>query len=150
MELLDIIKEDTVFLGLEAANREECVAAMLAGMEKAGLVKDAAAYLNALNEREAKGTTAIGFGVAIPHGKSDGMAAPGLAFAQLKTSIDWNSLDGSPVQLVFMIGVPMEAAGDEHIKILIALSRKLIHADFREKLLAVQSKQELFQVLQGI
>ncbi|SDE51089.1 PTS sugar transporter subunit IIA [Sporomusa acidovorans] len=150
MEILTIIKDETVFLELNAASREECLQVMIDGMEKAGFVRDKAAYLAAVNEREQKGSTGIGFGVAIPHGKSSGIVSAGLAFARLANPIDWNSLDGKPVQIVFLIGVSDQDAGNEHMKILIALSRKLIHEDFRKKLLAANSSAELYEVLQSI
>lgn len=150
MEILDIIKDETVFLGLDVATREECLQAMVDGMEKAGFVNDKAAYLATVNERENKGSTGIGFGVAIPHGKSSGVVSAGLAFARLAKPIDWNSLDGKPVQIVFLIGVPEKDAGNEHLKILIALSKKLIHEDFRQKLLAINSAAELYTVLQSV
>lgn len=150
MDILNIIKDETVFLELDSSSREECLQVMIDGMEKAGFVNDKAAYLTTVNEREEKGSTGIGFGVAIPHGKSSGVASAGLAFARLAKPIDWNSLDGNPVQIVFLIGVPEKDAGNEHIKILIALSRKLIHEEFRKKLLAVNSSAELYAILQSI
>jgi len=150
VEILNIIKEETVFLELDASSRGECLQVMINGMEKAGFVSDKAVYLAAVNEREQKGSTGIGFGVAIPHGKSSGVAATGLAFARLANPVEWNSLDGKPVQIIFLIGVPDKDAGNEHMKILIALSRKLIHEDFRKKLLAVNSSAELYAVLQSI
>ncbi|CQR73064.1 PTS system mannose-specific EIIBCA component [Sporomusa ovata DSM 2662] len=150
MEIVNIIKEETVFLELNASSRDECLQVMIDGMEKAGFVNDKAVYLAAVNEREQKGSTGIGFGVAIPHGKSSGVAAAGLAFARLTNPVEWNSLDGKPVQIIFLIGVPDKDAGNEHMKILIALSRKLIHEDFRKTLLAVNSPAELYAVLKSI
>jgi len=150
MEILNMIKEDTIFIGLDVSSREECIQAMIDGMGKAGFVNNKAIYLEAVNAREQKGSTGVGFGVAIPHGKSSGVVSPGLAFACLQQPIDWNSLDGKPVQIVFMIGVPEKDAGNEHLKILIAISRKLIHEDFRNKLLAVNSSAELYAILESI
>ncbi len=150
MDILNIIKDETIFIGLDAENREECLQKMVDGMEKAGFVSDKKVYLATVHEREQKGSTGVGFGVAIPHGKSDGVASAGLAFARLAKPVDWNSLDGKPVQVVFLIGVPEKDAGNEHIKILIAISRKLVHEEFRKKLLAVNSSSELYEVLQSI
>ena len=150
MEISNILKEETVNLELAVSSQAECLRVMIESMEKAGFVNDKAVYLAAVNEREQKGSTGIGFGVAIPHGKSSGVVAAGLAFARLAKPIEWNSLDGNPVQIVFLIGVPEKDAGNEHMKILIALSRKLIHEDFRKKLLAVNSAAELYAVLQSI
>lgn len=150
MDILNIIKDETVFLELDAASREECLEVMIGGMEKAGFVIDKNVFLKTVNEREEKGTTGIGFGVAIPHGKSSGIASAGLGFARLVKPVDWNSLDEKPVEIVFLIGVPEKEAGNEHIQILIALSRKLIHEEFRKKLLTVNSTAELYEVLQSI
>ncbi|SMC52692.1 PTS sugar transporter subunit IIA [Sporomusa malonica] len=150
MEILNILKDETVFLELDASSRDECLRVMIDGMEKAGFVSDKDAYLATVNEREQKGSTGIGFGVAIPHGKSSGVASAGLAFARLAQPVEWNSLDGNPVQIVFLIGVPEKDAGNEHMKILIALSRKLIHEDFRKKLLMINSSAELYEVLQSL
>ena len=150
MEIANLIKAETIFINPDVSSRKECLQVMIDGMEKAGFVNDKAAYLATVNEREQKGSTGIGFGVAIPHGKSSGVASTGLAFARLAKPIDWNSLDDNPVEIVFLIGVPENDAGNEHMKILIALSRKLIHEDFRKKLLAVNSSAELYAVLQAI
>ena len=147
---INLIKDETVFLGLQAASREECLQLMSDGMVRAGFVADKSVYLQDVNAREQKGSTGIGFGVAIPHGKSGGVVSAGLAFARLAKPVEWNSLDGKPVEIVFLIGVPEEDNGNEHIKILVALSRRLIHAEFRQKLLAVNSSAELYAVLQSI
>ena len=101
-------------------------------------------------DREKTGSTGIGFGVAIPHGKSAGVSKPGLAFAKLSRPIDWDSLDGQPVSIIFMIAVPEEATSNEHLQILIEISRKLINEDFRNRLLVVDDQQELSHLLQTI
>lgn len=150
MEILNLIKNETVFIELGVSSQEECLQVMIDGMSKAGFVNDKSAYLAAVNEREQKGSTGIGFSVAIPHGKSIGVTSACLAFARLAKPVEWNSLDGTPVEIVFLIGVPEKDTGNEHIKILIALSRKLIHEEFRKKLLTVNSTAELYTILQLI
>lgn len=147
MNISELLTAETVFLPLAAASKEACIEAMIDGLRQSGSVSDKKAYMEAVLNREAGGSTGIGFGVAIPHGKSKGVAKPGLAFARLAQPIDWQSLDGAPVSMVFMIAVPEEAAGNEHLNILVALSRKLIHEDFRGQLAAVQTADELAGLL---
>ena len=96
-------------------------------------------------EREAEGMTGIGNSIAIPHGKTAAVTEPFLCFAKV-ASIDWNALDGGPVDLVFMIGVP-ENAGNEHLKILASISRKLMKEEFRSGLREAGSSTELMQFL---
>lgn len=84
--------------------------------------------------REAQGTTGLGEEIAIPHAKTDAVTAPLVGFARSADGIDWGSLDGTRTRLVFLIAVPEAAAGDEHLRILALLSRKLMDADFRARL----------------
>lgn len=150
MNISDIIHPGTSFFGLAVPDREACLQTLADSMEEAGFVGNKTAYVAAVNAREEKGSTGIGFGVAIPHGKSSAVNTAGLAFARLAAPIEWNSLDGQPVQAVFLIGVPEKDTGNEHMKILIALSRKLIHQEFRDKLLAINSFTGLQQLLQTL
>jgi fructose PTS system EIIA component len=146
-ELLDV---KSVKIPLSAPSKEEAIRLLVDSLAEGGSVTDKAAYLEAVLQRETTGSTGIGFGVAIPHGKSPGVAKAGIAFAKLAQPLEWASLDGNPVQVVFMIAVPQEAAGNEHLKILIAISRKLIDEEFRSKLLAVANYDELAALLADI
>ncbi|WP_248929604.1 PTS sugar transporter subunit IIA [Paenibacillus hamazuiensis] len=150
MNIQGLLHEQSIMIPLDASDKESCIRAMIDGLEKAGCIGDKAAYLDAVLKREQTGSTGIGFGVAIPHGKSAGVTKPGLAFAKLAKPLDWQSLDGNPVSIVFMIAVPEAAAGNEHLQILIALSRKLIDEQFRESLLSVTEPQQLTAILQNI
>lgn len=150
MDISSIIKKDIVFLDLKANNREEVLNTMIDGMAKCGYIISKEQYHAAVNKRENKGTTGIGFGVAIPHGKSDGVATPCIAFARLSTPVDWKSFDGKPVNTVFMIGVPQKNAGNDHLKILIAISKKLMHEDFRNELSKANTPDDILNVLKSI
>lgn len=150
MDLTNLLKNETIQLALEAKTKEECLDALAESMIRAGFVTDKAAYLETVLNREKTGSTGIGFGVAIPHGKSKGVAAPGLAFARLTKPVDWQAMDGNPVSVVFLIAVPVENVGNEHLQILIAISRKLMHEDFRQKLFTVNTSEELMATLQNI
>jgi PTS system fructose-specific IIA component len=150
MDISNLLKDESIFINLDVASQDECLDILIEGMKKSGSIGDKSAYLESVLEREKKGSTGVGFGVAIPHGKSDGVIVPGLAFARLANPIDWNSLDGKPVEIVFLIGVPQKDTGNEHLKILVAISRKLIHQEFREKLLNVKTSGDVLEILKSI
>lgn len=150
MNLTSLLTDKTILLSLDVQTKEECIDKMAESMLAAGFVKDKAEYVKAVLAREELSSTGVGFGVAIPHGKSNGVAAPGLAYAKLAQPIDWQSLDGSPVSIVFLIGVPEEKAGNEHLQILAALSRKLIHEEFRNQLLSADSPEQVIKVIENV
>lgn len=150
MEISSLIKNETIFIDLDCVSREDCLLKMIDGMENAGIVSDKSEYLREVLAREEKGSTGVGFSVAIPHGKSNGVAKPGLAFAKLASPTEWNSLDGKPVEIVFLIGVPASNVDNEHIKILSMLSRKLIHEDFRKSLLNAETPSDIITILSAI
>jgi PTS system fructose-specific IIA component len=150
MNLTSLLKNETIQLQLNAGSRDECIEKMVDSLVGAGFVTDAKSYVDAVITRESTGSTGIGFGVAIPHGKSKGVSSPGLAFARLSNPVDWNSMDGKPVSMVFLIAVPEEQAGNEHLKILVALSRKLIHQDFRDQLAGAESAQDIINILETL
>ncbi|MHB8172366.1 MAG: PTS sugar transporter subunit IIA, partial [Thermincolia bacterium] len=83
MDLSTLLKEETILLPLAVQNKEECIDRMANGLVQAGFVRDKKVYVTSILARENKGSTGIGFGVAIPHGKSTGVALPGLAVARL-------------------------------------------------------------------
>lgn len=150
MNINALLDEKSIFIPLTSTDKNSIIADMIDGLVASGSVSNKEAYMDAVLTRESTGSTGIGFSVAIPHGKSSGVAAPGLAFAKLSTPTDWQSLDGEPVKVVFMIAVPEAAEGNEHLKILIALSRKLIDSEFREKLMAVEHSDQLKSLLATI
>lgn len=150
MDISSIIKKDIIFLNLKAENREDVLKTMIDGMAASGYIVDKDKYHAAVNEREGKSSTGIGFGVAIPHGKSDGVATPCIAFARLANPVEWKSFDGKPVNTVFMIGVPQKNAGNDHLKILIAISKKLMHEEFRDALAKAETPEAILDVLKSI
>jgi PTS system fructose-specific IIA component len=147
VNILELLHDEAIFLPLEAGDKFEVIKTMVQGLAKTGSVQDASAYEQAVLTREATGSTGIGFHVAIPHGKSDGVVKPALAFAKLATPTEWASLDGNPVTSVFMIAVPAAAASNEHLQILIALSRKLMNEEFRENLQNIATVADLKALL---
>ncbi|WP_425472063.1 fructose-specific PTS transporter subunit EIIC [Streptomyces piniterrae] len=125
----------TVKARLEAVDKEAAIREMAELAARTGRVADVDELVRVALAREAQGTTGLGEEIAIPHAKTDAVTSPVVAFARSAEGIDWGSLDGTRAKLVFMISVPEAAAGDEHLRILALLSRKLMDADFRARLL---------------
>jgi len=140
-----IINEALIDLNVSQKTKEEVIRYLTGLAIKEGRVEDADVYVKAAMDREAEYSTGMGFGIGIPHGKSAAVKEAFLCFGKVD-SVEWNSLDGAPVNLVFMIGVP-EAAGSEHLKILAKLSRKLMKQEFRDDLNKIKSSSELMEFL---
>lgn len=138
---------------------EELVAPALSGKNKAEVVGELAQHLTShhvdiqpqrlievLWEREKLGSTAIGDGIAIPHGKLPGIRGVVGAFARHPAGVDFESLDGLPTQLFFLLVAPEDSVG-QHLKALARVSRLLKDAAFRQQLLAAPERGELFRLI---
>lgn len=140
-----------VLLAQPLATKEEVIRC-LTHMEN-DCVLDADLYEQAVSDREASFATYTIDGVAIPHAKSDAVREAFVAFARLKSPVPWCAEKGEDARMVFLIGVPETAGGADsnlHLKILAALSKKLMHASFRHRLEEAHSAKELYQILQEI
>lgn len=148
MEITEILTKETIHLHLSADSKTAAIEQMASLLAEHGFVSDSQQFVSDVLKREESSSTGIGFGVAIPHGKSAGVAKPALAFAKFEQPVEWNSLDEKPVSMAFLIGVPLEQAGQEHLKILTTLARKIIHESFRDQLLQATTPEEILQALQ--
>lgn len=142
-----IISKELVQLNLDATTKEDVLVQLASVAAANGKVSNEKVYIEAVLKREEEFSTAVGFGVAIPHGKSDAVIDPFFMFATVD-NVDWNSMDGEPVTMVFLIGVPMSDAGSTHLKILAALSRKLMKAPFRAAISGATSPEEVITILE--
>jgi PTS system fructose-specific IIA component len=147
VELKSVLDHGAIDLSLTASSRDEAVRRLAGRLAEQGAVADVDRYLRDVEEREKLGSTAIGFEVAIPHAKSEGVKRAAVAFARLARAITWNPGDTEPVRLIFLIAVPSEQAGTEHLQILAALSRKLMREDVRERLHLAASAEEVLEAL---
>ncbi|MEV0374167.1 fructose-specific PTS transporter subunit EIIC [Streptomyces sp. NPDC050636] len=141
------LTERTVKTRLDSGGKEAAIREMAELAAGSGKVADVDELVRVALAREAQGTTGLGEEIAIPHAKTDAVTAPVVAFARSADGIDWGSLDGTLAKLVFMISVPEAAAGDEHLRILALLSRKLMDGDFRARLQEAADEAEVLRVL---
>lgn len=142
-----IIDRNLIELELDLDNKEDIIRRLATIMEKNGRLNNMEEYINTVIERERLVSTSIGYGVGIPHGKTDAVKIPSVAFCRTKKKVVWGEGEEDLINLVFMIAVPEKFASNEHLKILAALSRKLMDEDFREKLTTVNDRESVMQVL---
>lgn len=138
--------EELVNLDFEAKDKEECISKMIDILDKNQRLNDKAEYMKAVYKREEEYSTGIGLDVAIPHGQSDAVNCASLLFVRCKNGIDFEAADGSLAHLIFMIAVPQDTA-NMHLKILAMLSRKLMHEDFRLKLMNTKTAEEVVKLI---
>ncbi|WP_420311566.1 fructose-specific PTS transporter subunit EIIC [Streptomyces sp. YS-B37] len=144
------LTEQTVKVRLDAGGKEAVIREMAGLLARTGKVVDVEELVATALRREAQGTTGLGEEIAIPHAKTDAVSAPVVGFARSVEGVEWGSLDGTKARLVFMIAVPEAAAGDEHLRILALLSRKLMDAGFRERLSAAEDASAVLGVLSEV
>lgn len=134
MKITELLSKDSILLGASPKNKDEAIDTLVDLMEKGGKLNDRDGYKKGVLEREASGTTGIGEGIAIPHAKVAAVKHPGLSSMTVPEGVDYESLDGEPSNLFFMIAAPAEG-GDVHIEVLQRLSMLLMNEQFRKDLL---------------
>ncbi|MGX7098660.1 PTS fructose transporter subunit IIABC [Globicatella sanguinis] len=139
MKITELLQPVGISLGQSAGTKDEIIHRLADLMEKTCALTDKAQYIEDLKIREASGTTGIGEGIAIPHAKSKGVSKPQLISMTVPNGTDYESLDGTPTNLFFMIAVP-ENSNDEHLKVLSRLSTMLMDESFRNALLKATDK----------
>jgi PTS system nitrogen regulatory IIA component len=146
-DLSDILSASDVTASLSVANKKGLFQQLAAiASRRTGI--SAKAIVTALNERERLGSTGFGGGVAIPHGKIPGLERLFGYFVRLSQPVDFQSVDGMPVDLVFLLLSPPDAGAD-HLKALASVSRALRDRPTVAKLRGARSKDALFAVLAG-
>src|SRR5690242_19007316 len=147
MHLSDFLDFDAIKTGLPGGSKKALLQ-QLANLAGQRLELDSAAIFASLSEREQLGSTCYGQGVAIPHGKVDGLKQIYCLFARLSEPLDYKAIDSRPVDLVFLLLSPPEAGAD-HLKALAAISRVTRHAVTLEKMRGARSRDALAAVLMG-
>ena len=147
MQLADFLDFDAIKTSLSGGNKRSLLQ-QLANAAAQRLRVDASLILASLTEREQLGSTGFGQGVAIPHGKIEGLGQIYGVFARLSEPLDYKAIDGRPVDLVFLLLSPVDA-GAEHLKALAAISRVIRNAPTLEKMRGARSRDALAAVLLG-
>src|SRR4051812_30073685 len=146
MRLTEILKPENIKVPLEAATKNEAISELVTLLAKNGDVTDAKKVLDAVLEREATRTTGIGNGLAIPHGKCSGTKDLVMAIGRAAEPIDFQAIDGRPVNIIWMLASPPDKTGP-HIHALARISRLMTIDKFRAALLQAKTPQEAFDII---
>ena len=146
MRITDLLDERSISLNSSPKDKAETLDMAAALMVKRGNISDEAAYREQIYKREEEGTTGIGEGIAIPHGKCGAVTAPGLAAMVIPDGVAFDSLDGEPVTLLFLIAAP-ETSDNVHLDVLSHLSVLLMRESFCGRLRQAKTKQEFLAII---
>jgi len=146
MKIVDFLTEDDVLPDLHASTREGVIEEMVDHLFESGKIEETKDLVNILLDREMLGSTGIGHGVAIPHGRLGGLKDILLVFGRSKEGIEFDSRDGEPVNLFFLLVAPEDSAG-LHLKTLARISRVIKNPEIREELLKSEDKGTLYHTI---
>lgn len=147
MQLVDVLKENLVFLNFEAENKDQAIEKFITSLEKTGVIKEPAALKDALFEREKLGTTGVGGGIAMPHARSSAIKDLTVAFFRSEEGIEFKAIDNIPVNIVFMLLAPVSSGGP-YLKLLAKISRMLRSSDFKDALMEAKDAAAVMQIIQ--
>ncbi|WP_252246994.1 fructose-specific PTS transporter subunit EIIC [Clostridium sp. ZBS4] len=146
MRIVDLLKKQGIELNFNPSSKDECIEKLVNLMDKTGNLNNKEEYKKAIIAREAQSTTGIGEGIAIPHGKTNAVKKASLAAAVCKKGVDYDSLDGAPANLFFMIAVP-DNSDNLHLEVLARLSTILMDEKFRETLINCEDKDQFLKLI---
>lgn len=146
MRITDLLTKDGIVLQTKMKDKSSTIDFLVDLHNKVGNLSDKALYKQGILDREEMSTTAIGEGIAIPHAKNAGVKKAGLVAMTLSDGVDYDSMDGEPSNLFFMIAAP-EKGSDVHLEVLSRLSTLLMDADFRNNLLSASTIDEFLNLI---
>ncbi|PER54556.1 PTS fructose transporter subunit IIC [Bacillus thuringiensis] len=145
MKITELLKRDTVIMDLTASNKEAVIDELVEKLNGANRLNSKMEFKEAILKRESQSTTGIGEGIAIPHAKTKAVKQPSICFGRSVSGINYESLDGQPAHLFFMIAAS-EGANNTHLETLSRLSTLLMDEGFRKQLLEAKDESELLQL----
>lgn len=146
MRITELLDKRSISLTAAPASKSEALDMAVDLMAAGGKIRDKEAYRKEVYLREEESTTGVGGGIAIPHGKCDAVAKPGLAAMVIKDGVDFDSLDGEPVNLIFLIAAP-NTKDNIHLDVLSKLSILLMDEQFSENLKKASTPEEFLQII---
>jgi fructose-specific phosphotransferase system IIA component len=146
MRLSEILKPQNIKIGIESTTKIDAITELVRLLESTGEITDAKKVLEAVLDREATRTTGIGNGLAIPHGKSPGTPRLAMAIGKPVQPIDFQSIDGRPVTIIWLLTSPPDQAG-VHIKALAAISKLMTDDKLRFALNNAKTPQEMYDIV---
>jgi len=148
MKIHEIVNKDAIKIGVESIDKEEALKELVGVLAKVKNIGDQKAIVKALIERESLGSTGIGQGIAIPHGKTDKVGELTAVMGISKKGVNFDALDGEPVYIFFLLIAPKDTAGP-HLKALAQISRLLRDTYFCELIRKCKTSQEVYDLIKN-
>lgn len=142
----ELLQDSFIDLQMDAQDKNSAIDKLSGMLSSSGKVVDHDHFFNAVLEREKLGSTAIGAGIAIPHARANTVKEISIAFARSGKGIDFNSVDGDPVHLIFLLAAPVES-GSLYLKLLARISRLLRYQDLIDDLKKATTKEEVVRII---
>ena len=146
MKILDVLDKEAILIDLKAKDKIKVIEELAEVIVKHKPNLDKDPLVRVLLERERLGSTAIGDGVAIPHGKYHGLSEPIISFGRSLKGLDFDSMDGQPVYLFFLLIAP-ESSASIHLKALARIAKILKNSSFRKLLMEVPTRKEIYEAI---
>lgn len=144
MNVRDVLDERVMDLNMKAADKKEAITYLAGKLKDAGYIADVESYVEDIYLRESQGQTGIGNYVAIPHGKSDSVTQVGIAIGKMENEIEWETLDGNGVKLIFLFAVGNDNENAKtHLRLLAEVARTLGNDEAVDKLLSARTVEDL-------
>ncbi len=148
MPILNYLDPSTIDFSLNGSSKEGVIAELVAILKRAGKIEDQAALTGTLLEREGLGSTGIGHGVAIPHGRSREVTRTVIAIGRTTGQVDFDAIDGKPTRLFFLLVAP-DSGSNDHLFTLAKIARLIKDAKIREQLMTVDSPEAVIELIQS-
>ncbi len=147
MNIMDFLCKDAITLDLKAQNKKDAIIELIELLKESKKIKKTDEIIDVVLERENLGSTGVGHGVAIPHGKTDVLSEQVGVLGISKKGIEFNSLDGEPVYIIFLLVGPVEVTG-QHLKALSRISRLFKDKFLRQAIKDAQTKEDVVKIIQ--
>lgn len=142
-----VVQKEMIILNEEIKTRESAIKLLINQAKKLELIKDKNLLMESVLEREAQISTAIGFDIAMPHGKSETVVQPFIGFLQTTAPFKWVEEEEEEVSMIFLIAVPDKDSDNMHLKFISNLSKKLLDEDYRNSLKETRDSQKAYDLL---
>ena len=149
MKITDLLSQEAIKLNGKSTNKKEAINELVELMSKNGNILDKEKYKQVVLKREEEGSTGIGEGIAIPHGKTNAVLKPGLSAMVVPDGVEFDSLDGKPAKLLFLIAAP-DSKDNIHLDVLSRLSTLLMDVEFRKALINAKTTKEFLNVIDQV
>lgn len=146
MRIEDILRENCVLPNLVSTEKQDVLRELVGGLKQGSLISDVESVVRVIEEREKLGSTGIGDGVAIPHGKMKNIDNILCVFGRSRNGVDFDSVDDKPAHIFFLLVAPENAAGI-HLKFLSRISRILRDSSFRKHILELPGAHDIFTAI---